>query len=152
MVLLLTYLSSIKKKLSYLLSLVAIIIFLIGLIDKPQNNSIGQKKLNIALIQPNIYESLVQFDVLNNFEIYEQLTQEALNNNENIDVIIWPEGSLPIDLNNRPGLLSRAGGLINDNQILILGSSAIEDNQLFNRLVCHKTQKAMLFNTMTNKN
>ena len=123
-----------KKKLSYLLSLVAIIIFLIGLIDKPQNNSISQNKLNIALIQPNIYESLVQFDVLNNFEKYEQLTREALNNKENIDVIIWPEGSLPIDLNNRPGLLSRAGGLINDNQILILGSSAIEDNQLFNRL------------------
>ena len=123
-----------QKKLSYLLSLVAIIIFLIGLIDKPQNNSISQNKLNIALIQPNIYESLVQFDVLNNFEKYEQLTREALNNNKNIDVIIWPEGSLPIDLNNRPGLLSRAGSLINDNQILILGSSAIEDNQLFNRL------------------
>ena len=79
--LLLTYLSSIKK-LSYLLSLVAIIIFLIGLIDKPQNNSISQNKLNIALIQPNIYESLVQFDVLNNFEKYEQLTRDALNNNK----------------------------------------------------------------------
>ena len=123
-----------KKKLSYLFSVFAFIIFTIGLFYNPPSVESNQKTLNIALIQPNIYESLVQFDVLNNFEKYESLTLEALKNNKNIDVIIWPEGSLPIDLNNRPGLLSRVGNLIKDHQIIILGASAIEKNQLYNRL------------------
>jgi apolipoprotein N-acyltransferase len=129
-----------QKNLSYLLAVLALIIFVIGFLYKPQVYENNQKTLNIALIQPNIYESLVQFDVLKNFERYESLTLETLKNNANIDVIIWPEGSLPIDLNNRPGLLSRVGSLINADQILILGSSAIEKNQLYNRLFVINSQ------------
>jgi apolipoprotein N-acyltransferase len=52
---------------------------------------------------------LTDFDVLDNFQKYEELTLLALSKTSNVDLIIWPEGSLPIDLNNRPGLLSRLG-------------------------------------------
>ena len=41
---------------------------------------------------------------------------------------------MPIDLNNRIGLLSRVSSLINEDQKIIVGSSAIEEDQLFNRL------------------
>ena len=65
----------------------------------------------------------------------QQLTLEALQARPDADVIIWPEGSLPIDLNNRPGLLQRLGSILGDKQKLILGSSAIEnDVLLYNRL------------------
>lgn len=112
----------------------ASLLYLLSFIDKQETNNNAEKSLNMVLIQPNIYESLVQFDVLKNLQAYEDLTNQALSAHPNTDVIIWPEGSLPIDLNNRPGLLSRVGGLLNKNQIIILGSSAIEDNQLYNRL------------------
>ena len=106
-------------------------------VDFFENNTerkTNNETLNILLIQPNLYESLVEFDVLRNLEIYEKLTLEALTNSPKADLIIWPEGSLPIDLNNRDGLLSRLSSLINEDQKIIVGSSAIEENQLFNRL------------------
>ena len=94
----------------------------------------SQETLNIAIIQPNIYESLIQFDVLDNLEKYSEITKEVLNKEDAIDLVIWPEGALPIDLNNRQGLLQKIGGLLDNNQMLILGSSAMEGDRLFNRL------------------
>ena len=78
---------------------------------------------------------MVNYDVIKNVEKFEQLTLEALETRPDADIIIWPEGSLPIDLNNRPGLLKRLGSILGSNQKLILGSSAIEnDVLLYNRL------------------
>ena len=74
-----------------------------------------------------------QLQHIDNFQKYEELTLFALSKTSNVDLIIWPEGSLPIDLNNRLGLLSRLGGILDKDQKLIVGSSAIENNQLFNR-------------------
>ena len=112
----------------------AIFSYLITFFDKPIKVNNSDNFLNILLIQPNIYESLVHYDVLKNFAKYEELTFKALSQNPDTDLIIWPEGSLPIDLNNRLGLLSRIGGLITKDQLIILGSSAIENDELFNRL------------------
>ena len=122
-----------KKKLSLSISFLVLIIFLSGFFEKEPNVKNIENSLDILLIQPNIYESLTDFDVLDNFQKYEELTLLALSKTSNVDLIIWPEGSLPIDLNNRPGLLSRLGGILDKDQKLIVGSSAIENNQLFNR-------------------
>ena len=115
-------------------TLVTISFFLSFIKQHPYTHQV-EKSLNFLVIQPNIYESLVNHDVLENLEKYEQLTIKALKDKPEADIIIWPEGSLPIDLNNRPGLLQRLGSIIGDNQKLILGSSAIEkDVLLYNRL------------------
>ena len=84
-----------------------ILIYIFGFFENNTERKTSNETLNILLIQPNLYESLVEFDVLRNLEIYEKLTLEALINSPKADLIIWPEGSLPIDLNNRDGLLSR---------------------------------------------
>ena len=116
------------------MSSVLVLIYAFGFFENNNERKTNNETLNILLIQPNLYESLVEFDVLRNLEIYEKLTLEALTNSPKVDLIIWPEGSLPIDLNNRDGLLSRLSSLINEDQNIIVGSSAIEENQLFNRL------------------
>ena len=125
-----------SKRLSlYIISILVIISFLVGLIKQPPSVQDREGTLNFLVIQPNIYESLVNQDVIENLEKYEQLTLEALQERPEADIIIWPEGSLPIDLNNRPGLLQRLGSMLGNNQKLILGSSAIEkDVLLYNRL------------------
>ena len=110
------------------------LIFLFSFFEKEISEDNSDETLNILLIQPNIYESLAEYNVIDNLEKYEELTQIAISQTSNVDLIIWPEGSLPIDLNNRPGLLSRIGGLLDKDQLMIVGSSAIENNQLFNRL------------------
>ena len=124
------------KRLSlYIISILVTISFFLGFIKQQPHAQQVDESLNFLVIQPNIYESLVNHDVLENLEKYEQLTLEALQEKPEADIIIWPEGSLPIDLNNRPGLLQRLGSIIGDNQKLILGSSAIEkDVLLYNRL------------------
>ena len=119
----------------YIISILVIISFSLDFIKQQPHSQQVEESLNFLVIQPNIYESLVSHDVLGNLEKYEQLTLEALQEKPEADIIIWPEGSLPIDLNNRPGLLQRLGSIIGDNQKLILGSSAIEkDVLLYNRL------------------
>ena len=123
-----------KRFLGASIIILASFTYALGFFDKPTKMDKANNSLNIILIQPNIYESLKKYDVLENFNQYEELTFKALSQNPNTDLIIWPEGSLPIDLNNRMGLLSRIGGLINREQLIILGSSAIENDQLFNRL------------------
>tara|TARA_Y100000996_G_scaffold413862_1_gene403146 strand:+ start:4630 stop:6057 length:1428 start_codon:yes stop_codon:yes gene_type:complete len=129
------YFLSIQKRF-FAISIIifATLIFSLSFFDKTKKINNTDNYLNILLIQPNIYESLIHYDVLKNFKKYEDLTFKALSQNPNADLIIWPEGSLPIDLNNRLGLLSRIGGLIKKDQLIILGSSAIENNELFNRL------------------
>jgi apolipoprotein N-acyltransferase len=124
------------KRLSlYIISILVTISFFLGFIKQQPYAQQDEGTLNFLVIQPNIYESLVNHDVIENLEKYEQLTVEALQEKPEADIIIWPEGSLPIDLNNRPGLLQRLGSIIGDNQKLILGSSAIEkDILLYNRL------------------
>ena len=123
------------KRLSlYIISILVIISFFLGFIKQQPHTQQVDESLNFLVIQPNIYESLVNHDVLENLEKYEQLTIEALKDKPEADIVIWPEGSLPIDLNNRPGLLQRIGSIIGDKQKLILGSSAIEnDVLLYNR-------------------
>ena len=123
-----------KKVVIFSLSSVLVLIYAFGFFENNTERKTNNETLNILLIQPNLYESLVEFDVLRNLEIYEKLTLEALTNSPKVDLIIWPEGSLPIDLNNRDGLLTRLSSLINEDQKIIVGSSAIEENQLFNRL------------------
>ena len=123
-----------QKILTFSISFLVAIIFCLGFFGKELSNKKPENSLDILLIQPNIYESLAKFDVLENLQKYEELTLMALSKASNVDLIIWPEGSLPIDLNNRPGLLSRIGSLLNKDQKLIVGSSAIENKQLFNRL------------------
>ena len=123
-----------NKVVTFSLSSVLVLIYAFGFFENNTERKTSNETLNILLIQPNLYESLVEFDVLRNLEIYEKLTLEALTNTPKADLIIWPEGSLPIDLNNRDGLLSRLSSLINEDQKIIVGSSAIEKNQLFNRL------------------
>ena len=119
----------------YIVSILVTFSFLIGYIKQQPSFQDGVDAVNFLVIQPNIYESLVNHDVIENLEKYEQLTLEALQARPDADVIIWPEGSLPIDLNNRPGLLQRLGSILGDKQKLILGSSAIEnDVLLYNRL------------------
>ncbi len=123
-----------NKAVTFSLSAVLILVYVFGFFENNTERKTENETLNILLIQPNLYESLVEFDVLRNLEIYEKLTLEALTNSPKADLIIWPEGSLPIDLNNSNGLLSRLSSLINEDQKIIVGSSAIEENQLFNRL------------------
>ena len=123
-----------KKTLSYVIMFLVTLIFLSSFFEKEISEDNSDETLNILLIQPNIYESLAEYNVIDNLEKYEELTQIAIRQTSNVDLIIWPEGSLPIDLNNRPGLLSRIGGLLDKDQLMIVGSSAIENNQLFNRL------------------
>ena len=124
-----------KRLIFYIISVFVIFSFLTGFIQHQSDTPEGKGSLNFLVIQPNIYESLVNQKVIENFEKYEQLTLEALQDHPEADVIIWPEGSLSIDLNNRPGLLVRLGSLLGNNQKLILGSSAIkEDGFLYNRL------------------
>jgi len=131
-------LSIIKKNLIIFITLILGTLFIMALSlwnnNSPTKSNSAQESLNIAIIQPNIYESLVQFDVLDNLEKYSKITKEALSKEKSIDLVIWPEGALPIDLNNREGLLQRIGGLLEKNQRLILGSSAIEGDLLYNRL------------------
>ena len=122
-----------KKNLLFSISFFVLVTFLSGFFGKEPNVNNSKNSLDILLIQPNIYESLTDFDVLDNFQKYEELTLIALSKTSNVDLIIWPEGSLPIDLNNRLGLLSRLGGILDKDQKLIVGSSAIENNHLFNR-------------------
>ena len=123
-----------RKIFSYVIVLMVSLLFLFSFFDKETVENNNNETLNIVLIQPNIYESLTEFDVLDNLDKYEKLTQKAISQNLNIDLIIWPEGSLPIDLNNRKGLLNRIGGLLDEGQFMIVGSSAIENNKLFNQL------------------
>ena len=124
------------KRLSlYIISILVTISFFLSFIQLQPHVQHDEGTLNFLVIQPNIYESLVNHDVIENLDKYEQLTVKALQEKSEVDIIIWPEGSLPIDLNNRPGLLQRLGSIIGDNQKLILGSSAIEkDILLYNRL------------------
>ena len=123
-----------QKIFTYLIGFILILAFVSSFFKNEilQNNT--GETLNILLIQPNIYESLAEHDVLDNFEKYEELTLKAISQKPNVDLIIWPEGSLQIDLNNRAGLLNRIGGLLDKDQLIIVGSSAIEKDQLFNRL------------------
>jgi apolipoprotein N-acyltransferase len=124
-----------KRLMTYIISTFIILSFLTGFIQHQSNIPEGNGSLNFLVIQPNIYESLVNQNVIENLEKYEELTLEALQKQPETDIIIWPEGALPIDLNNRPGLLDRLGSILGNNQKLILGSSAIEDNGLlYNRL------------------
>ena len=123
-----------NKFISTVLLALSIFFYFFGFIENNNIKKTEDETLDILLIQPNLYESLVEFDVLKNLEKYEQLTIEALSKSPKTDLIIWPEGSLPIDLNNRVGLLSRVSSLINEDQKIIVGSSAIEEDQLFNRL------------------
>ena len=114
---------------------IVIFSFFIGFIKHQPSFQDREGATNFLVIQPNIYESLVNYDVIENIEKYEQLTLEALQARPDADVIIWPEGSLPIDLNNRPGLLQRLGSILRNNQKLILGSWALEyDVLVYNRL------------------
>jgi len=124
------------KRLSiYIIGTLVMISFFMGFIQQDHPAQQTEKSLNFLVIQPNIYESLINYDVIENLEKYEQLTLEALQEKPEADIIIWPEGALPIDLNNRPGLLQRLGSILQDSQKLILGSSAIEnDTFLYNRL------------------
>ena len=124
------------KRLSlYIISILVTISFFLSFIQLQPHVQHDEGTLNFLVIQPNIYESLVNHDVIENLDKYEQLTVKALQEKPEADIIIWPEGSLPIDLNNRPGLLQRLGSIIGDNQKLILGSSAIEEDVLlYNRL------------------
>ena len=124
------------KRLSlYIISILVTISFFLSFIQLQPHVQHDEGTLNFLVIQPNIYESLVNHDVIENLDKYEQLTVKALQEKSEVDIIIWPEGSLPIDLNNRPGLLQRLGSIIGDNQKLILGSSAIEEDVLlYNRL------------------
>ena len=122
------------KVLTYSIACIIFFSFLMSFFENPVTEQSSDDSLNILLIQPNIYESLAKVNALDNYQKYEELTLEALKEKPNTDLIIWPEGSLPIDLNNRLGLLSRIGGLLSKDQKIIIGSSAIENNQLFNRL------------------
>ncbi len=90
--------------------------------------------LSILIIQPNIKNSLIYSSSIENLEIYEKLTREGLQNFPKSDLIIWPEGSLNIDLNNRKIILKRIGNLLLGHQKIILGANAIEDHKLFNRM------------------
>ncbi len=125
-----------NKKILLVLIVFILLLFLLRLIPNKVDNSIDslQQKLSIILIQPNIKETLHTSNLLKNIDIYEKLTSEAINKFPKTDLIIWPEGSVPIDINNRMGLLNRIGSLISSNQKIILGSSAIENNKLYNRL------------------
>ena len=123
-----------KKILTYFIAVLILLISTISFFEKDISELDSDETLNIVLVQPNIYESLSAYNVLENFEKYEEITLNALSQNSNTDLIIWPEGSLPIDLNNRIGLLKRIGGLLDKGQLIIVGSSAITNNQLFNRL------------------
>ena len=105
-----------NKVVIFSLSSVLVLIYAFGFFENNTERKTNNETLNILLIQPNLYESLVEFDVLRNLEIYEKLTLEALTNTPKADLIIWPEGSLPIDLNNRDGLLSRLSSLIKEDQ------------------------------------
>jgi apolipoprotein N-acyltransferase len=90
--------------------------------------------LSVLIVQPNIKDSLVNNSSIENLEIYEKLTREALQDFPKSDLIIWPEGSLSLDLNNNKILLKRIGNLLSGQQKIILGANAIEDMKLFNRM------------------
>ena len=77
-----------KKKLSLSISFLVLIIFLSGFFEKEPNVKNIENSLDILLIQPNIYESLTDFDVLDNFQKYEELTLIALSKTSNVDLII----------------------------------------------------------------
>ena len=68
--------------------------------------------LSVLIVQPNIKDSLVNNSSIENLEIYEKLTREALQDFPKSDLIIWPEGSLSVDLNNNKILLKRIGSLL----------------------------------------
>ena len=90
--------------------------------------------LSVLIIQPNIKDSLVNVSSIEKLEIYEKLTRKGLQNFPKSDLIIWPEGSLSMDLNNKKVLLKRIGNLISGQQKIILGAVALEDMKLFNRM------------------
>jgi len=90
--------------------------------------------ISILIIQPNIKESLVNFSTIKKIEIYEKQTKEALREYPNSDLIIWPEGALNLDLNNKKALLKRIGNLLSNNQNLILGANALTNDKLYNRM------------------
>ena len=61
---------TLKKKLSLSISFLVLIIFLSGFFGKEPNVKNTENSLDILLIQPNIYESLNDFDVLDNLVKY----------------------------------------------------------------------------------
>ncbi|MDB9776766.1 apolipoprotein N-acyltransferase [Alphaproteobacteria bacterium] len=101
--------------------------------DKKNLNE-DSDSLSILIIQPNIKDSLNDFSSLENLKIYEKHTRIGLKKFPKTDLIIWPEGSLSIDLNNRKVILKRIGNLLLGHQKIILGANAIEDYKLFNRM------------------
>ena len=90
--------------------------------------------LSVLIVQPNIKDSLVNNSSIEHLEIYEKITREALKDFPKSDLIIWPEGSLSLDLNNKKILLKRIGNLLSGQQKIILGANAIEEKKLFNRM------------------
>ncbi len=116
--------------------IVIVILYLMQFINSNQVDLKNQneKSLSISIIQPNLKDSLMKDSSLENLIIYEDMTREALENFPQTELIVWPEGSMSIDLNNKKGLLKRISLLLNDSQKLILGSTAIYKNKLYNRL------------------
>ncbi len=93
-----------------------------------------KKQLSILIIQSNIKQSLRSNSVIDNLKTYEELTKKALAEFPSSDIVIWPEGSINIDLNNKKPLLKRIGNIINSNQKIIMGSNAIQNSKLYNRM------------------
>ncbi len=69
----------------------------------------SQNKLNVALVQGNIpQETKWQSDqVAHIIEVYENLTKQALIAEPKVDLIIWPEGAIPMSAQSAASLLEQ---------------------------------------------
>ncbi|MCS5710592.1 apolipoprotein N-acyltransferase [Candidatus Berkiella aquae] len=97
----------------------------------------GHKKLNVTLIQGNIAQ-LLRWDpqyINHIIEIYQTLTATALNN-ERSDVIIWPEGAIPVPLPTSQPLLNEMGNLLQARDMALITGlpTQLPNQQYYNTL------------------
>ena len=133
-----------NKVVTFSLSLVLVLIYAFGFFENNTERKTNKETLNILLIQPNLYESLVEFDVLRNLEIYEKLTLEALTNSPKVDLIIWPESSISSRflINNKynKNFSSHMTNFLKqDNINLVAGIEARYINERYNSSVLFKS-------------
>jgi len=85
------------KILIYLLVLILLTLF-VQIIKNKSWTEISSKPVSMALIQGNISPNLKwnEGEELQIIQTYYQLTQSQLEQNKNIDLIIWPEDALPL--------------------------------------------------------
>ena len=102
-----------NKAVAMKLVFIAILIFIVNIVYgyAKLNERVDSKEVNVTVVQGNINttEKWQKGDIFKSFNIYKELTVEAVENSstygDKTEVVLWPETAIPIDISKNSWIL-----------------------------------------------